>query len=697
MFSLRTIGRLSLLLSGIAVLLIAGLLLADLFVSREQTLETATRQISRHDHLFAGHVARSLDSVEVLLDEMAVAINDGGGWLQWPTSEGHRQLRSRLSRALPQVRQLLIFDADGRQRHTSFSAIAPAVDVSDRAYFQHLRDGADRSRYGPLIGRNSQRLTYVLARRLGILDFNGVLLASIEPGYFDEYCQSSRPYPEFEAGLINAEGKLIAACQSLTPERPSTAMTNGDDFRAVMAGGAFSALTIGTTRSVSENSDYVISIEPVPAYPDLRVVSVTPRGQIMREWNAQARRTLLLATLALATLIAAGWLVRGQLSRLAALTRELRENRETLEQRIAEATREVENRRSETVRLADAKARFFAAASHDLRQPLHALQLFLGDLSRLVHDDEQRVLVGRIDQAARSMARQLRSLLDLSRLDMANIVPDYKQIAVPDLFTQLAATYASSAESAGVRIVFRPRDAVIETDPALLIRLLGNLIDNAVKFAPHGSILVCARWRPNAVRIDVRDNGRGIASEHQARVFDEFFQIENRARDPDAGLGLGLAIANRIAHLLGTSIGLRSAPGRGSAFSLLLPSVTIPQALSDSVERSEQPARLILIDLSGADNELSSFAERASRWGYSVVPATSIAAAWRLIESERDIVVVLHTGICTLSGDLQALLRRRKVVVITSADCDMPELGAYQLREPVRPARLRALLRSLHG
>jgi len=697
MLSPRNLGRLSFLLSGIAVLLMAGLLIADLFVSREQTEEMAIRQISRQDHLFAGHVARSLDSVEVLLDETAVAINDGGGWLQWSSDEGHRQLRTRLSRALPQVRQLLIFDADGRQRHTSFSAIAPAVDISDRAYFRQLRDGNERTHSGPLVGRNSQRPTYVLARRLGAQDFNGVLIASIEPGYFEEYCQSSRPYPEFEAALTNAEGKLVAACRSLNSERSPPALASGDDFRAVMAGGAFPALAIGATRSLSESADYVMSVEPVPAYPDLRVVSATPRAQIMREWHAQARRTLLLATLALATLIAAGWLVRGQLQRLAALTRELRGNRESLEQRIADATREVENRRSETVRLADAKARFFAAASHDLRQPLHALQLFLGDLSRLVRDDEQRVLVARIDQAARSMARQLRSLLDLSRLDMANIVPDYKRVAISELFGQLAATYASGAESAGVRIVFRPRDAIIETDPALLTRLLGNLIDNAVKFAPHGRILVCARWRQNAVRIDVRDNGRGIASEHQARVFDEFFQIENRARDPDAGLGLGLAIANRIAYLLGTSIGLRSAPGRGSVFSILLPSVVIPQALSATVERSESSGRLILIDLSAAGDAQSSFAERAARWGYAVIPATSVAAAWRLIESERDIIVVLHTGTCALSGELQALLRQHKVVVITSADCNMPELGAYQLREPVRPARLRALLRSLHG
>ncbi len=686
----------ALLVAGLAVLMLTGVLVLDQYFGREKAYALNLRHIEQNDRMFAEHVGRSLDSVDVLLDEMRIALQEGGGWQHWPPAAGHQSLKARISRSLPQVRHLLIFDAEGNQRHTSFAESPPTINVGDRPYFVALARGAERADFGPYIGRNSHLPTYALARRLGREHFEGALVVALEPTHFEEVCRSSRPYGEFETALVNAEGRIVALCRSLTGTTSQIPAAAGDDFRRVLAGGAFGTLPLNMNRSTHENDDFVATTEPVPGHANLRIVNITPRALLTQEWRQQAWRTALLAGLALLALLVAGVFIRRQLQQLAVVTHELRRSHETLELRVENATRELEARRNEALRLADAKARFFAAASHDLRQPLHALQLFLADLARVTADPEQKVLVERIESASRSIASQLRSLLDISRLDMANITPERKQIALQDIFVQLSDTYTATAEKRKVNLVLRPREVVLETDSALLTRLLGNLIDNAIKFSPQGTVLVCARWRRNAVRIEVRDNGAGISPEHQSEIFDEFFQIENRARDPNAGLGLGLAIAHRIARLLGANISLRSAKGRGSVFALTLPVVAGKVVAAPPPTEAATTPPLLLLDAGGHWENTDDLAERARRWGYEVLVPDTISAAWRTLDHTRCIPVILHTNNCQLSAEYQSLLHRHPGVLITAAGCNMPEQGAYHLCEPVKPARLRALLRSLH-
>lgn len=679
----------ALILGIAALLLLAATLTFDFVGSRRTEFEYGRRQIEQHDRMLAEHVARSFDSIEVLLDEMRVTLQGNGNWRQWSADRGHHYLKERLTRSLPQIRHLILFDADGAQRHTSFANPAPPIKVADRPYFRQLQGGAERARYGPYIGRNSQRTTYAIARRLSTAQdsFGGVLMVAIEPDYFERFCHGTRPYDEFEAAIVNDEGRIIAFCRSLAGVGEKPQAGAGLDFRQVLARGEFAGRTIPTKRTVIEGERHLLASEPVPGYADLSIVSTTPKGLLVQGWRQHAWRALLLALLGLAALGAAGIMIRRQLKQLSLLTDELERSHSTLEERIHAATRELEARRNEAERLAAAKSRFFAAASHDLRQPLHALQLFLGDLARLTDTPEQKTLVQRIETATRAMTTQLRSLLDLSRLDMANIVPERVVIDLGSLFAQLATTYLPTAETAGVRLLFRARPTTLETDAALLSRLLGNLIDNAIKFAPSGSVLVCARQRANAVRIEVRDSGKGIPADQQQAIYDEFYQVGNAARDPGAGLGLGLAIAHRIARLLGASLSLRSAPGHGTTFAITLPCHTggrLQQA------PTEKPPRLVLL------GEPGDFAERARRWGYQVDIADGIDDAWRLLGGGKAIPVVICTDSCLLPEATQALLQQHAGVVISPADCDIPEVGAYHLREPVKPARLRALLRSLH-
>lgn len=217
------------------------------------------------------------------------------------------------------------------------------------------------------------------------------------------------------------------------------------------------------------------------------------------------------------------------------------------------------------------KSRFLAATGHDLRQPLYAAQLFLDNLISTQLDRRQLANAKRIHEALKAMSGQLQLLLDLSRLEDANIHVSKNDISSIDLFQGMVDIYGQIAREANVRLLFHAGEFVLHTDNIMLSRLLGNLIDNAIKFSPQGTVLVCVRRSKGGQTIQVRDNGQGIPDIQHGAIFDDFYQIGNSARDPTAGYGLGLSIVSRIAHLLGISIQLASSVGKGSTFSVFIP------------------------------------------------------------------------------------------------------------------------------
>ena len=252
-------------------------------------------------------------------------------------------------------------------------------------------------------------------------------------------------------------------------------------------------------------------------------------------------------------------------------------------------------------------------------------------------------------------------------------------------------TYGAVAIAAGVRLLFHPRPVRIDSDPTLLARLLGNLIDNAIKFTPGGTVLVCARWRPGHARLEVRDNGRGIPPEHQQTVFEEFFQVGNAARDPSAGLGLGLAIVSRIGHLLGTPLTLHSRLGRGTVFAL-----AVPVAATQSGAADERLPVMPLLVLIGAEAGRDALGKRAAGWGYRICTAAGPAEADRLLAAGNAIPIVAVADSDKIDPSLCALLRAYPGIVISPPGYALLELGPYHLYEPVKPARLHALLRRMH-
>ena len=372
--------------------------------------------------------------------------------------------------------------------------------------------------------------------------------------------------------------------------------------------------------------------------------------------------------------------------------------RDDLQGRIREATAELKEQKEQAERANMAKSRFLAAASHDLRQPLHALTLFAADLEQGAATKPQRRLAGQIATAAGALGEMLDGLLDLSRLDIGSDTVRHEPIALDALIRRVASSHSHSARAKGLKLRGIPTRAWTYSDPRLLERMLGNLVANAVRYTASGSILFGVRRAGDDLRLEVRDSGIGISTEHHELVFQEFYQVANPERDPGKGTGLGLALVSRMAHLLGHPLRLRSEPGRGSTFSIVLP--RCPSALMQRAE--ENPAAI-----GGFDAQVQLFAPPSAAadhlrrllesWGCNVHCVETRAAA--APSQPPDLVVCLDECCCEAIAYAQEDCVDLPPLILIG---DMPpalENAARQnvlhLNKPIRPAKLRALLQHL--
>lgn len=241
--------------------------------------------------------------------------------------------------------------------------------------------------------------------------------------------------------------------------------------------------------------------------------------------------------------------------------------RSELEERVEERTGAL-RAANDALAQADAeKTRFLAAASHDLLQPLHAARLFSAALGRDLPDAKQEVLT-RLDRSIQSAESLLRALLDISKLDAGGVRPDIRPIRLRPLLVDLVETMMPLAREKGLELRVGPGDAVVESDPGLLRSIMQNFLSNAIRYTTRGGIIVGVRHRSRSARIDVIDTGPGIPEHKRTIIFREFERLENAS---EGGIGLGLAIVERTARLLGARVSLNATEGRGSRFSIALP------------------------------------------------------------------------------------------------------------------------------
>lgn len=358
-----------------------------------------------------------------------------------------------------------------------------------------------------------------------------------------------------------------------------------------------------------------------------------------------------------------------------------------------------------------AKSRFLAAASHDLRQPLHALGLFTDRLTDHVSGDVGRALAEQVQTTTRALRHQLDALLDLSRLDAGGIEPDVRTFALGPELARLAAEWSVAAREKGLAFRFEPLDAHVVSDPLLLARVIQNLLANAVRYTTAGEVVLRARRDGGQLAIEVADSGPGIPRDRQREIFSEFYRLDPRAGD--GGLGLGLAIVERTTRLLGHALCLESEPQRGSLFR-----VTVPLATDAPTPRSREPqSSAIPTGLAGrrvlvVEDEpavLDAMRGLLESWGCRVSVAHDIAAATDSLSTvggPPDAIIADYRLGAAETG-LDAIERIRLLsgidvpAVLVSGEAARDSLRAIResglryLPKPVPPAKLRALLAEL--
>jgi signal transduction histidine kinase/ActR/RegA family two-component response regulator len=272
-----------------------------------------------------------------------------------------------------------------------------------------------------------------------------------------------------------------------------------------------------------------------------------------------------------------------------------------------------------------AKSSFLAAASHDLRQPVHALGLFVGALRGVAMPPEGHRLLEQIETSTSAMDGLFAALLDISRLDAGVVEPHPRAFAIGPLLDRICRDHVDEAKAKGVSLVCAPCSLVVETDPVLMERIVRNLVSNAVRYTDRGRILVGCRRQGAMVWAQVWDTGLGIPADQHERVFQEYYQLGNSERDRTKGLGLGLAIVRRLTDLLGCGLTLRSQPGRGSCFEVAVPLAMGVAAVgqADPPEPSGALALglVVVVDDEQAIREATSALVRG--WGHDVVAAGS--------------------------------------------------------------------------
>ena len=357
-----------------------------------------------------------------------------------------------------------------------------------------------------------------------------------------------------------------------------------------------------------------------------------------------------------------------------------------------------------------AKSKFIATASHDLRQPVHALGLLAGALQGYPMNDEMRRLVGQIGGSVTAMDGLFNSLLDISRLDAGVVESQVEDFSIGALIERVCRDHLAEAKAKGLRLVSVDCSAIVRTDPFLLERILRNLVSNAIRYTDRGRVVVGCR-RGNGLRIEVWDTGPGMPLELQREIFREFVQLGNVERDRAKGLGLGLAIVDRLSKLLDCPVTLRSAPRAGSVFQVSVPLaerqfLPAPGSQDAPIFATARGLILVIDDDSVIQSAMGSL---LTSWGHEVIAAGShaemqdriatvsrrpdlIICDYRLRDGDNGIVAIKrlqsryneHIPAVLITGDTAADRLR-----------EAQESGLILLHKPVAEIKLRATVGNL--
>ena len=383
-----------------------------------------------------------------------------------------------------------------------------------------------------------------------------------------------------------------------------------------------------------------------------------------------------------------------------------------LKQDLWEQSEGLQNAKIDAERANKAKSLFLASASHDLRQPLNAMQMYIAALQSKVKDKEILRIIEDINSVSISTARLLNALLDVSELEVGAIKPRFESFSVNNMLISIFQSFLPLAKDKGLNFRVVPSSLYVRSDPALLERILGNFMSNAIRYTNKGSVLIGCRKRGDKVVIEVWDTGCGISDDQMSLIYEDFYQIENKERDRGKGLGLGLALAKRLSESLEHKIVSKSTFGSGSCFSVL---VNIGEK---TVDENQDESFMNIMNLSGANillveddmDVLKATKQLLESWGCKVKTARNKDEVMNLIKENPydnpDIILADNRLPGDASGiDISYLIQEKLQVsipcVIMTGDVERNHVqsiidqGFPVLLKPIQPAKFRAMLSHL--
>lgn len=643
----------------------------------------------------------------------------------------------RLLRQVPAITELTQLDAEGREQfrmsRQTKDVIASQTDYSHDAAF--IGAMTNKFYYGPVyyIAESEPYMTLAIA---GTRLIDGVLVGQVNLKFIWDVVSQIKVGHNGVAYVVDSQSRLIAH-PDISLVLRNTNMSRLPQVQAARS--EFSAARPDQTIAAIDLQDQPV-LSAHAAVPSLNwmVFVELPIDEAYAPLYISIKRSaaLLLAALALAFAVGiflarrmivpvralhegAARIGGGDLTQRITITTgdELQELGEQfnkmgsrLEESYATLERKVEQRTRQLEVANQAKSRFLAAASHDLRQPLHALGLFVGQLRERMRADERKRVIGCIDTALSAMNELFNALLDISKLDAGATTTEITDFPVAQLLAHAETTFVEAAREKGLSFRVVHCRAWIRSDFILLERVIFNLISNAVRYTHRGGLVVGCRRRDNSLRIEVWDNGTGIPADQQDKIFGEFYRLGEPDRDRRAGLGLGLAIVDRLCRLLDHPVHVRSILGKGSVFA-----VTVPMAKSRIMKTSAVPALAPhQLDLSNGklvvviDDDplvLEGMGGLFRSWGCKVIAAeTDIKALKGLVAADHlpDLIISDYylsegrTGLEAIAKLRDALSAQIPAFLISGDTNSKPQReakakGCHLLHKPVDPMALRAM------
>ncbi|MDB5923524.1 MAG: ATPase [Betaproteobacteria bacterium] len=661
------------------------------------------------------------------------------GWVRLPTADptslDERKIEFlKLLRLVPAITDVVLLDTRGREqlRVSRLGMDVPdaEADLSADPKFTQARTG--RTYFSPVYFRKETE-PYMTIAVAGVGAKSGVTVAEVNLKFIWDVISRIKIGERGLAYVVDSRGHLIAHpdisyvlqkrdLSELPQVKAARTPGREDDERATIAHNAQAQEVLTAHADIGALGWQVFAEQPLaeafaPLYASLlRTGLLMMAGLVLSIFASLyfARRmvTPIKAIEAGAVQLAAGKLDQridvDTGDELGALASQFNNMAAQLKESYSGLERKVEIRTEELAEANRAKSRFLAAASHDLRQPVHALGLFVAQLQEARDPITRERIIKKVEASTAAVSQLLEALLDVSKLDQGTVQPQIGDVALQPLLDRLEHGFSLAAQAKDLRFRLRPTTLWARTDPVLLERILLNFVANAVRYTQEGGIVVAVRRRGTRARIEVRDTGIGIAPEEQQHIFEEFYQAAGAPDGSSKGFGLGLAIVQRLARLLDVTVTLRSSPGGGSVFA-----VEVPLAAEQAVRIApvSQPfhagqiegLRVLLID---DDNGAREAAEGLlTQWGCDVVCAGSGKEAYGLVSNTAPPAVIIcdyRLGPQERGTDVVKRVREQLgaeiPAVIVSADSSSSSFdtiaaeGLHLLRKPLKAAQLRVLL-----